>query len=1640
MSIPSSILSRFLCSGLAAAVLLAPLSAPARAQGVTSAGWRAVLSEAGCPAPDLGNRSADMPWSPDQILVLALGFEEISVVELDRRSQIGLLPYVETGKRISDLDNAAAVTDRLLSDMPAAEGKLREAAGRFGAEFCALARIIGQESLESRWRGQQGYSRLYGPDKRVAQHFLAANGCKSFDDSGVFSDFDREAWNRAVEGPLPDLVLGEGSAPAPAAILEFAAHGFPGLACGPGAGAPLHAALLLELADDCSYWDRGAVPRGIGAFLVEALAEERDIGAVMRGLNGLCGDHGLHSGLDLASQLALDSGVHMLPTWAGEISELAELTLRMADFLAAALPDQTDPPRLPEADSLFNHAARLIERPGQADPGEAEFAARVILPLVETRLTGDSWFRPQGVLSHLSLHPGLPADLRADLERAALTSGLWLRDPGLVARAVDGAIAGQDDSTDAIFVARRLGEAISQLISAPWRPFDPGAEAEASGGFGLQDSGLIRPDMTVLFEGVPLLANLARLVAVRPEASDAILALGDPGLDLALASALLEGHSGQPRSPGLTGLALRHMRASAEGGNSMAALRLAQMIESGLGTVPDPAAALPWYEAAARGGQPEGEIALARATETGAGRDPNPEAALRHYARAFGITGPHRPDPANAAALRMRLVLGLGVFGQPAGQEMEVALQRRVLALGEEEPWRQIETAYRIALDHLSSASGLAPDPGRAVDWLRIAAAMDLATWQEAAQSEWTDAEAPPRPRHEAAILLAQILAAEPDLAARPMPAGLAPADIGLDEVIRAQPFPPGGSRADPPPWALCADSLHPEIGDCADAAARAATGAHGPDPMRAALDWLRDRAAEEASEQRSSGYLAAHRVEAGYVESGYVSMRREAWASAALAQVLAFWGDWQGAQEAARPFPWLPLHPAFAPREDQFRRLASRAVEGRAPAGWPEILATLEVFAARGDAQSAEILDLAEAMAGDSSGEGVAEAPAADLDAARETFAIAEPLGQGSAGLAWAARRLAPLEAAAGNGARAVELELIALNTDLARAGIDSLLHGPLPGDLTRICGWSRASERLFAIGENALALTLAELAVNRLQALRAGLTGLPESLQLCFRDQVSDHYRWLAGLYIDADRHAEADHVLMLLKDFETYRFVGNDADFGPRAAEILAPHANEAAVTEALSLATPTVTGQSIRRRELLLARRDAPLSAAETTELEALEASLGAAAKAREATITALVEAASAIGRPGRGDDLMTGKTIKRHLRALGEGSRAAAIQYVVLDGRIGIVLTTPVSQQAFVVDRLGDDRLDPGSLARAVEDFRAALTDPRRDPRPPARILHNLLLPPELRAELAAGGIDRLVLSLDGPLRYVPAAALHDGERWLIEDFTLSHVTGAPMAERDADLAEFAGFGVTRALGGLPALPGVAEELARISGPEGPGLEARVWLDEAFTRDSLASALFFGDGFSEDLGILHLASHFKLGRTEAESFLLMGDGSMLSVAELRAGFGSDLDFSELGLLTLSACETGYGLTGPGGNGGEDGAELESFAAVAQGAGARAVVATLWPVNDRSVAEVMAGFYRNAFAAKGATDGGDLARALALTQRDFLSAATVPPPDSSERAAVALDPSEGGEAASGAPSMPGYSHPYHWAAIVLMEGAG
>jgi CHAT domain-containing protein len=280
-------------------------------------------------------------------------------------------------------------------------------------------------------------------------------------------------------------------------------------------------------------------------------------------------------------------------------------------------------------------------------------------------------------------------------------------------------------------------------------------------------------------------------------------------------------------------------------------------------------------------------------------------------------------------------------------------------------------------------------------------------------------------------------------------------------------------------------------------------------------------------------------------------------------------------------------------------------------------------------------------------------------------------------------------------------------------------------------------------------------------------------------------------------------------------------------------------------------------------------------------------------------------------------------------------------------------------------------------------------------------------------------------SLDDVLRYLPVAALHDGHDYLVAKYRNEVFTPASMASltHHPDVKSWSGvaMGISRAYGSFPPLPAVPEELRRIirtSGkPDHEGvLPGQTMIDDTFTEANMEMAL------EKSYPLVHIASHFDFEPgDDTASFLLLGgpgaEGQQLSLAEIRKN--PKFDFQDTELLTLSACNTAMGGTAG------DGREVDGLGMLAQQKGARAVVASLWAVNDKSTGYLMQEFYRRWTTNPGLSKAEALRQAQLTMLHGTLGSETMP----IERGVRLKN-------RAAPPINSPYSHPNYWAAFILI----
>ena len=502
-------------------------------------------------------------------------------------------------------------------------------------------------------------------------------------------------------------------------------------------------------------------------------------------------------------------------------------------------------------------------------------------------------------------------------------------------------------------------------------------------------------------------------------------------------------------------------------------------------------------------------------------------------------------------------------------------------------------------------------------------------------------------------------------------------------------------------------------------------------------------------------------------------------------------------------------------------------------------------------------------------------------------------------------------------------------------------------------------------SIGNSQLAIIYGKQSVNLLQQTRNDLlkSGTEFAKEFLYDNLAT--YRKLAEILISKSRLLEAQTVLDLLKEEEFSGLITRGSN-----GETSVPYSN--AETTALD-ALEQVAALGREKGELAEKNEKSSLSDAEKQRFREISRQIEIA----EAEFDKSLAALSAEKNKGQNFDAVAkdAQAFMSDLKELGRGTVALYTVIVnddkpTIDGKPAagagerikngwIILVTPEFRKQYAID--------VGNLNQTISSFRETLRSDVYDPKPLARTLYAKLFQQKgkdgktLEADLDEYFKDKpekaLMWSLDGVLRYVPMAALYDGNDYLVAKYRNTIFTTASKGRLNADVKKdwtVLGLGVSegREESGktFPKIDGTKRELDSIvsenDADEGI-FKGKIEIDEQFTTQAVR------DIELSKIPVVHIASHFSFDPFDVDgskSFLLLGKGKM-TVQEMSVK--SNL-FSNVDLLALSACDTATGSS-------DNGKEVEGFAYVAQNLGAKAVLASLWQVADTGTDELMIRFY-------------------------------------------------------------------------------
>ncbi len=240
-------------------------------------------------------------------------------------------------------------------------------------------------------------------------------------------------------------------------------------------------------------------------------------------------------------------------------------------------------------------------------------------------------------------------------------------------------------------------------------------------------------------------------------------------------------------------------------------------------------------------------------------------------------------------------------------------------------------------------------------------------------------------------------------------------------------------------------------------------------------------------------------------------------------------------------------------------------------------------------------------------------------------------------------------------------------------------------------------------------------------------------------------------------------------------------------------------------------------------------------------------------------------------------------------------------------------------------RLGDDYTQP--LERPLlEATQAHLEE-----------LYSLLIAP-FRQQLKA---EHLVIIPHAFLHYLPFHALSDGQRYLIDDFSISYAPSSSIFAVCQEKSQSGSDGATLVLAVPDArAPFIEEEGRYVASAMG---NARLFVGEEATEEQLRT-------FGPKSRFIHIATHGYFRQDNPMFSSIRLGKSLLSLFDLY-----QLQF-DAELVTLSGCGTGMNVV-------IGGDELIGLVRGLLYAGAQTLMVSLWEVHDQSTAEFMRDFYEN-----------------------------------------------------------------------------
>jgi len=290
------------------------------------------------------------------------------------------------------------------------------------------------------------------------------------------------------------------------------------------------------------------------------------------------------------------------------------------------------------------------------------------------------------------------------------------------------------------------------------------------------------------------------------------------------------------------------------------------------------------------------------------------------------------------------------------------------------------------------------------------------------------------------------------------------------------------------------------------------------------------------------------------------------------------------------------------------------------------------------------------------------------------------------------------------------------------------------------------------------------------------------------------------------------------------------------------------------------------------------------------------------------------------------------------------TQTAVIYPIILPDRIAVILSLPGQPLETYSTALPQAEIEE-TVNQLRQSMNIAYSNRKR--LTISQTIYNWLIRP-VETQFNQQDIKTLVFVLDGVLRNVPMAALHDGQQYLIEKYSIALTPGLQLLEprslTQLQLRSLTG-GLSEPRLGFSALPAVEDEIEQVS----TNIPSNVLLNQAFTSTALENKIN-----TVPVSVVHLATHGQFSSNLEDTFILTWDKrfNANTLSQLLKGKNQD-NSPPIELLVLSACQTANG----------DQRAALGLAGLAVRSGTRSTIGTLWSVKDKSTAQAMIQLYNN-----------------------------------------------------------------------------